>query len=94
MTQDRLVELVRDQIEQYHPGGVTLAVVPEDVRQRDGIWYVPVLPSVQPPKMYEYYEVLAEVADTLEENEQIQIWLVPIIPEEEPTAATTDQAAR
>ena len=85
MTAEQVVELVREQLQHHHPGGVTLSVLPEGVREQEEIWYVPVLPSAQPPKMYEYYEALAEVASTLEENEQIQLWLVPVIPEEEAT---------
>ena len=42
--------------------------------------------------MYEYYEALAEVASTLEENEQLPIWLVPMLPEEEAVIAS-DKAA-
>jgi hypothetical protein len=42
--------------------------------------------------MYEYYEALAEVESTLEENEQLQIWLMPMLPEEE-IAVADDRVA-
>jgi hypothetical protein len=85
MTAEKVVQLVREQIQHHHPGGVTLTVVPEGVYQQNGYWYVPVRPSAQPPKMFEYYEALAEVASTLEENDQLPIWLMPLLPEEEVT---------
>jgi hypothetical protein len=82
MNEERVLQLVREQLELHHPGGITLDVVPDGLRRQDEYWYVPVRPSAQPPKTYEYYEVLAEVESTLEENEQLQVLLVPIIPEE------------
>jgi hypothetical protein len=92
MTAEKVVELVREQIQHHRPGGVTLTVVPDGVYQQNEYWYVPVRPSAQPPKMFEYYEALAEVASTLEENEQLPIWLVPMLPEEEAVLAG-DKAA-
>lgn len=82
MTQDQVAQLVCEQLQNHHPGGTTLEVVPEGIRQQNGSWYIPVRPNVQPPKMYEYYEALAEVESTLEENEQLQIWLMPMLPDE------------
>src|SRR5437588_12656207 len=93
MTEEQVIELVREQLRNHHPGGVTLSVVPEGVHRQAAYWYVPVLPSAQPPRMYEYYEGLAEVVSTREENNQLQIWLVPMAPAEEPAAATAPAAA-
>jgi hypothetical protein len=59
MTEEKIVELVREQLRKHHPGGVSLDVIKGDVSKRDDYWYVGVRPSSQPPKMYEYYEVLA-----------------------------------
>ena len=91
MTEEQVIELVREQLRKHHPGGVTLEVVPEGIRRQAEYWYIPVLPSEQPPRMYEYYEVLAEVESTLEENEQLQIWLMPMVPEED-TASPSEKA--
>ncbi len=82
MNKARVAQLVSEQLQLHHPGGVTIEVAREAVRRQDDYWYVPVRPSAQPPKIYEYYETLAEVEATLEENEQLQVFLVPIIPEE------------
>jgi hypothetical protein len=92
MDRERIVQLVSEQLQRHHPGGVTLQVEPEGVRQRDAYWYVPVRPSAQPPKVFEYYEVLAEVEATIEENEQIDVFLVPVVPEEAVEEPGTPQA--
>jgi hypothetical protein len=84
MDEEAIQKLVREQLQHHHPGGVTLDVAPEAPRRRDGYWYVTIRPSAQPPKMYEYYEALAEVESALEENEQLQVVLVPTVPEEAP----------
>jgi hypothetical protein len=85
VTKEKVLQLVREQLQNHRPGGVTLDAVAESIRQQDEYWYVPVLPSAQPPRMFEYYEALAEIESTLEESEQLQVWLVPVVPEEETT---------
>jgi hypothetical protein len=49
---------------------------------KDDYWYVPVQPSSQPPRTFEYYEVLADVETDLSEHERLKVWLVPTLPEE------------
>jgi hypothetical protein len=96
MTEERLVELVRAQLRRHHPGGSDLDVGPGPIQRQNDHWYVPVLPSREPPRMFEYYEALAEVEATLEEEEQLQVLLVPVTPEEPPDgqdAATTGKGA-
>jgi hypothetical protein len=83
MTEEKVVELVHDQLRKHRPGGVRLEIGPGPIRFQNDCWYVPVLPSAQPPKMYEYYEALAEVEATLEEQFDIQVLLVPVVPEHE-----------
>lgn len=51
-------------------------------------WYVPVRPSVQPPKRCEYYEALAEVENEMQKPEGITLLLVPTALEAEPAAAS------
>jgi hypothetical protein len=89
MTEERIVELVREQLGKHHPGGVTLNIGPGPVRRQDEYWYVPVLPTAEPPKTFEYYEALAEVEATLEEEQDVQVLLVPITPEEKAAPAPT-----
>jgi hypothetical protein len=47
------------------------------IRREEYWWYVPIRPSVEPVKRYEYYEVLAEVEGELDEKEQLKVFLVP-----------------
>jgi hypothetical protein len=82
MTKERIVELVREELRKHHPGGADLDIGPGPIRRQNDHWYVPVLPSREPPKAFEYYEALAEVEATLEEEEQLQVLLVPVTPEE------------
>jgi hypothetical protein len=77
MTEEQLVELVRAELRKHRPGGASLDVGPGPIRRQEEYWYVPVIPSVEPPKTFEYYEALAEVESDLEEREQIQVLLVP-----------------
>ncbi len=75
-----VVASVRRLLKSRHPGGVTLEVVPDGVRQDQDWWYVPVRPSAQPAKRYEYYETLAEVENELQKSEQVTVLLVPAAP--------------
>lgn len=71
-----VAEAVSKYIKACHPGGATLEVVEEGIRKEHYWWYVPVLPSVEPPKLFEYYEVLADVEEELAENEGLTVLLV------------------
>jgi hypothetical protein len=84
MSKERVLQLVRERLRECHPGGVTISVVEDLMRQENGCWRVPVRPSVQPPRTYEYYDALADVETDLSENEQLEVWLVPTMPEEKP----------
>jgi hypothetical protein len=75
-----IIKLVRQSLENRHPQGIAIDVIEEGIRRQNGSWYVPVRPSVQPPKTFEYYEALAEVESELEENEQVSVLLVPSLP--------------
>src|SRR4051794_12021929 len=86
MGKERVIDLVSEQLRHHHPGGVTIVVEPDAVLQRNDYWYVPVRPSSQPPKMFEYYEALAEVEATLQEDEGLEVFLVPSIPDEQEAA--------
>jgi hypothetical protein len=94
MTEERIVELVRAELRKHHPGGATLDIGPGPIRRQEEYWYVPVLPSTEPPKTFEYYEALAEVESTLEEREQIQVLLVPTYAGEMAPTSKTVAASR
>jgi hypothetical protein len=82
MSKEQVAQLVRARLQGQHPGGVTIDVVDDLIRQENGSWRVPVRPSAQPPRIFEYYEVLADVETELSENERLNVWLVPTMPEE------------
>lgn len=78
---EEVIDAVRRLLKTRHPGGVSLDVVPAGVRQDEEWWYVPVRPSAQPPRRYEYYEALAEVENELQKTEQLTVLLVPAAPQ-------------
>jgi hypothetical protein len=76
-----VAQVVRDYIRDRHPGGVTLEVVEDGVHKIDHWWRVPVRPSSQPPHTFEYYDALAEVESEIQEDKQLNILLVPTLPD-------------
>ena len=83
-----VAQTVRQYLHGRHPDGVTLDVIEPSIRKEEFWWYVPVRPSTEPRKRYEYYEILADVEAELEENEQLKVLLAPVPAETEraPTA--------
>ena len=76
-----VAKVVREYIRDRNPGGVTLDVIDEEVVKIDYWWRVPVRPSKQPPHAFEYYDTLAEIESEIQEDKQLNIILVPAIPE-------------
>jgi len=76
-----VAEAVRQYIKDQHPGGATFEVMAHGIRKERYWWYVPVRPSVEPVKRYEYYEALAAVEEALAEYEHLTVFLVPLSPE-------------
>ena len=76
-----VAQAVRQYIQDRHPGSAVLEVVEQGIRKEEYWWYVPVRPSVEPEKRYEYYEALADVEEELAENEKLTVFLVPAGPE-------------
>lgn len=84
-----VVRAVRGHLLTRHPCGVDLAVVEDGVRQIDGWWRVPVLPSKEPSSTFEYYDALAEVEGELQDVEHLDVLLVPDWPADQTDAAGT-----
>ena len=83
LTNERtVIEAVRKQLAGLHPGGVTLDVVLDGIRQDQDWWYVPVRPSSEPTKRYEYYEALAKAETELQKSEGLTVLLVPVLPDQ------------
>ena len=92
MNKEQVAQLVRARLQAHHPGGVAIEVVDDLIRQENGCWRVPVQPSAQPPRTFEYYEALADVETDLSENERLNVWLVPTMPEESAAAPAPSHA--
>lgn len=73
---------IRDSVTRYleprQPQGYRLNVVG---LKRDGdYFYVVVQPSREDIRSYDYYNILAEVENDIEENENLNVLLVPALP--------------
>ncbi len=75
-----VIDAVRKHIQGRKPGGATLEVLTEGIRHEQEWWYVPIRPSVQPARRYEYYETLAEVENEVQKSEHLTVLLVPALP--------------
>ncbi|MCC6444550.1 MAG: hypothetical protein IT210_13980 [Armatimonadetes bacterium] len=80
-TEKAIAEAVRQRIKDRHPGGVNLEVLDKEIRLDEGLWYVPILPSAQPPRTFEYYEILSEVEVDIQEQENVDVLLIPALPD-------------
>jgi hypothetical protein len=87
-TEQTVAQTVRRYLQGYHPEGATLEVIEPAIRKEEHWWYVPVRPSAEPTKRYQYYEILADVEAELEESEQLKVLLAPIPAETEQVTAT------
>lgn len=72
-----VAKAVRKHIARYRPGGASLEVVDAGVRKKPYWWEVPIRPSREPKKLYQYYEALADIEDEVEEQEKVRVFLVP-----------------
>jgi hypothetical protein len=80
VSEQDVVHLVRRSLQIHHPANITIDVIENDIRQQNGFWYITVRPSTQPSKTFEYYEALAEVESEIEENENVNVLLMPSMP--------------
>jgi hypothetical protein len=76
-TQEGVAQRVAEQLQDCHPGGVTLSVVEDLIHLRDGYWYVPVRSSAEPPRHFEYAEAIADAETELSVKEHLNIRLIP-----------------
>ena len=74
MNKERVLELVQEHLRQHHPDGITLTALDRGIRREDGFWHIPVRPSGQPERMFEYYDALAEVETELSLNNRLKFY--------------------
>ena len=76
-TKKLVAEIVRQYLQDCHPGGITLEVVEENIYKSRYEWRVPIRPSIEPPNRFEFSEALADVEIALGDNENLTVFLVP-----------------
>lgn len=74
-----VIEAVRKHLLGRNPGGATLEVLSDGIRHEQDWWYVPIRPSFQPPRRYEYYETLAEVENEVLKSDHLTVLLLPAL---------------
>lgn len=75
LTKAQVAQKVRQYTEGRNVDGVTLEVVEDSVVKVNDWWRVPVRPSAWTKRLSYYYEALADVEATIQENEGLNILL-------------------
>jgi hypothetical protein len=73
LTAGEVAEKVREHLRGVRPAGIALEVMEEKILKVDDWWRVPVRPSELPPRMFDYYEALADAESELQEKEQLNV---------------------
>ncbi len=74
---ETVLEAVQRRLQQRHPDGANLEVVPQGVRHEQDWWYISVRPDREPARDWEYFEALAEVETEMLTQENILVLMVP-----------------
>jgi hypothetical protein len=75
LTKAEVAQKVREYIAGRDVDGVTLEVIENEIVQVNGWWRVPVRPSAWSKRLSSYYEALADIEATIDENEGLNILL-------------------
>ncbi|MCB9767106.1 MAG: hypothetical protein H6752_02840 [Candidatus Omnitrophica bacterium] len=75
-----IIDLVKKKLPNEDQDIFPLTVWEEGVTRDGDYWRVPIQPRVTPKRTYQFYEILAELEETLEE-EGANILLVPVYPD-------------
>lgn len=74
---DRAIAVVRKYLANHQPGEYALDVVPEASYLEQEWWHICVAPDREGIRRYSYYDVLAQVEREIEDEEQVNITLMP-----------------
>ncbi|MHB1157729.1 MAG: hypothetical protein ACYC26_12955 [Phycisphaerales bacterium] len=77
MTKDQAIKLVTKHLRRHQPSGYKLMVVKDAIHKEGKWWYVSVGPDRSNIDRYDYYNVLAQVEQELDEVEHANISLMP-----------------
>lgn len=81
LSDNDVVVIVRRYLEPNQPQDYRLEVMPDGVKKDGDWWYVLVRPDRNDVRAYDYYDRLAESEVTLRDEEQLNVLLVPVLPE-------------
>ncbi|HEY8746413.1 MAG TPA: hypothetical protein VIM11_00455 [Tepidisphaeraceae bacterium] len=81
LTETEVVDLVRRYLQPHQPNDYRLDVLVDGIKKDDDWWYVLVRPSRDDVPPYDYYSRLAEAEVSMRDEEDLNILLVPVLPE-------------
>ena len=81
MTEKEVLKFVRERLKTQPLEGITIEVMDEGIERQGQYLYIPVQPSIQPEHTFAYYDVLAEIETDLSMDHNVNILLVPTLPE-------------
>jgi len=65
----------------HQPLDYKLEVLPDGIKNEDDWWYVLVRPDRENVRAYDYYGRLAEAEISLRDEQNVNVLLVPVLPE-------------
>ncbi len=78
LTRQDVGKKVEQSLIQHQRPGWRVEVVRKGIRQEDDWWYVPVRPDQETLRTIQYYDLLAEVEEELQDEQDLSILLVPV----------------
>lgn len=76
----RVLEIVKHYLEPHQPTDYRLNVNELGVRHQDDWWEIVVQPSREDIYLYDYYGRLAEASEDIDDQEHLNVSLVPALP--------------
>jgi len=76
-----ICSMVESYLEPRQPKSYHLDVVPQGSRQDDDWWYILVRPDKEGVNAFDYARILAETEQELQDNENVKVLLVPVVPD-------------
>ncbi len=68
---------VEQSLANHHRPGWRVEILKEEIHRDNDWWYVPVRPDEETQRTIQYYDLLAEVESELQDEENLNILLVP-----------------
>ena len=80
-TKEEIIATVTKYLNQSQNGHVKLRIIVDAVRCEDDWWYVPVKPD-RTLRSYDYYGILGEIEEKIDDDLGLNVLLVPAAPED------------